>query len=237
MKIIRITTIPISLNLLISGQMKFMAESGFEVIMVSANGKEIKEVLKKENCPHHIIPFTRKISPLQDLYCLFLLTKLILKEKPNIIHTHTPKAGLLGMLAAKICRIKVKLHTVAGLPLMTASGLKKKLLIAIEKLTYWSADVVLPNSNSIRKYIITNNFLPERKVHIIGNGSSNGIDLKRFSKNQLIDNEIQKVKNSINYQKDAFYITSIGRIVKDKGVIELVNAFLKLKKDYPILKL
>ncbi len=236
-KLIRITTVPISLKLLLTGQMRFMQENGFEVIMVSGHGKEWEVVKKQESCKHQLIPFTRAITLFQDLKCLWLLIRLFHKEQPDVVHTHTPKAGLLGMIAAKVTGVNVRLHTIAGLPLMTASGVKKKILTSTEKITYWSADTVLPNSHSIRKYIIENNLCPIDKLHIIGNGSSNGIDLSRFSRSVLRENKIIEAKRNINYHPSNKYLLTIGRMVHDKGIVELVNAFINVNKSFPNLKL
>src|SRR5690606_11785592 len=93
-KLIRITTVPLSLKLLLADQMKFMKSAGWDVLMISAEGKEINEVVRREGCEHRIIPFTRRITPFQDVYCLWQLVKLFREEKPDIVHTHTPKAGL-----------------------------------------------------------------------------------------------------------------------------------------------
>ena len=136
-----------ALSYLLPGQMHFMASHGFDVLMISADGKELPAVIEKEQCRHMIVPMTRKITPIQDLKCLFQLIRIFKKEKPDIVHTHTPKAGLLGMLAAKYCGIKVRIHTVAGLPLMVEKGFKYQLLKFIEKLTYAAASQVWPNSN------------------------------------------------------------------------------------------
>src|SRR5690554_4389336 len=87
-KLIRITTVPLSLKLLLAGQMKFMKASGWEVIMVSSDGKEVNEVVKKEGCEHRVIPFTRKITPFRDIYCIWLLMRLFKEVKPDIVHTH-----------------------------------------------------------------------------------------------------------------------------------------------------
>ena len=157
-KLIRITTVPMALRYLLPGQMKYMQQNGFEVIMISAQGKELSDVIETEQCRHITVPMTRKITPLQDLNCLIKLIKIFKKEKPDIVHSHTPKAGLLGMLAAKICGVKIRIHTVAGMPLMVEKGFKLQLLKFIEKLTYKAASNVWPNSNSLQNYIVTNNF-------------------------------------------------------------------------------
>jgi glycosyltransferase involved in cell wall biosynthesis len=228
-KIIRITTVPISLKLLLSGQMKFMKEAGWEVIMVSADGKEINEIVKKEECPHVVIPFTRKITPFHDLVCLWQLYNLIKKEKPDIVHTHTPKAGLLGMLAAKMAGVKTRIHTVAGLPYMVAEKQKKSLLVNIEKLTYSWATQVWPNSPSLKKFIVEEELVGQEKLKVIGFGSSNGIDLEKFNRGILKENHLVAATMRIMPGDNDFIILAVGRLVKDKGIEELVTAFLDSK--------
>src|SRR5262245_41766689 len=134
-KLIRVTTIPLALHTLLKGQMRYMKDQGFDVIMVSADGKERDEVIKNEEAPHHIIPMTRKITPLADLRSLWQLYRFFKKEKPDIVHSHTPKAGLLSMLAARMAGVKIRIHTIAGLRFMTSTGLTRSLLIRMEKLT------------------------------------------------------------------------------------------------------
>lgn len=228
-KIIRITTVPISLKLLLSGQMKFMKDAGWEVIMVSADGKEINEIVKKEGCPHVVIPFTRKITPFHDLVCLWQLYNLIKKEKPDIVHTHTPKAGLLGMLAAKMAGVKTRIHTVAGLPYMVAEKQKKSLLVNIEKLTYSWATQVWPNSPSLKKFIVEEELVGQEKLKVIGFGSSNGIDLEKFNRGILKENHLVAATMRIMPGDNDYIILAVGRLVKDKGIEELVTAFLESK--------
>jgi glycosyltransferase involved in cell wall biosynthesis len=236
-KIIRITTVPISLKYLLTGQMSFMKENGFDVLMISAAGKEIDEVVINEGCEHKIVPMTRKITPVKDLICLWQLIKIFRKEKPDIIHTHTPKAGLLGMLAAKICNVKVRIHTVAGLPLMVEKGFKLKLLKFIEKLTYRCATQIWPNSFSLFRYILNQKLTDVKKLKVISKGSSNGINLDRFLIENLNENILEKTKKSISYDKENIYLLCIGRLVKDKGIIELVSSFNILNKTKANLRL
>ncbi|TVP43657.1 MAG: glycosyltransferase family 1 protein [Mongoliibacter sp.] len=228
-KLIRITTVPLSLKLLLAGQMKFMKEAGWDVLMVSADGREINEVRKREGCEHHVIPFTRKITPFHDLYCLWLLFMLFRKEKPDIVHSHTPKAGLLAMIAARLAGVKTKIHTVAGMPYMVAEKNKKKLLIAMEKLTFRWADEVWPNSFSLKDFMLQEGLLEETKVRVIGNGSSNGVDLSKFNRNSLAENHLVAATMRITPSENDFLILAVGRLVRDKGVEELVEAFLQSK--------
>ena len=236
-KLIRITTVPMALKYLLPGQMRYMAQQGMQVVMISADGEERADVINTEQCPHIIVPFTRQITPIKDLACLWQLIKIFKKQQPDIVHTHTPKAGLLGMLAAKICGIPVRIHTVAGLPLMVQTGLKLQILKAVEKITYAAATQVWPNSQSLLTYIKDNKYGKPEKLNIISKGSSNGINLQRFSKHALTDDILAEVKKSINYNPNNYYLLSIGRLVADKGIVELVLGFKDLLLQYPNLKL
>ncbi len=222
-----------ALRYLLPGQMHFMAANGFDVLMISADGKELAEVIEQEKCPHIIVPMTRKITPLRDLKCLFQLIRIFRKEKPDIVHTHTPKAGLLGMLAAKLTAVPTRIHTVAGLPLMVETGFKYRLLKFIEKLTYAAANQVWPNSNSLMKFIVDHKLCKGSKLQIIAKGSTNGINTDRFSTAALDGHIIEATKETIHFSDNNKYLLCIGRLVKDKGIIELVNVFTKLQKTDP----
>ncbi len=228
-KLIRVTTVPLSLKLLLAGQMKYMSEQGWEVIMVSADGREIPQIEKVEGCRHEVIPFTRQITPLQDLKCLMALTKLFKKEQPDIVHTHTPKAGLIGMMAAKRAGIKARIHTLAGIPAMAAEGNKKSLLEKAEKWTYNAATAVWPNSKGLYDFVVEKQLCPEDKLEIIGPGSSNGVDLSQFNRGVLKENHLVAATMRIMPGENDFIILAVGRLVGDKGIAELVDAFLGSK--------
>jgi glycosyltransferase involved in cell wall biosynthesis len=236
-KLIRITTVPLALHSLLPGQMRFMQQNNFDVLMISSDGAELEGVLQKEGCRHIIVSMTRKITPLQDLKCLITLIKIFKKEKPHIVHTHTPKAGLLGMMAAKFCGVKLRIHTVAGLPLMVEKGIKYRLLKFTEKLTYTAANHVWPNSNSLLQFIQQKKFANIKKLKVIGKGSSNGINLNRYNPASLNEKIILQVKQNISYAEENKYLLCVGRLVKDKGIVELVNVFTALQKNNPLLKL
>lgn len=236
-KLIRITTVPMSLMYLLPGQMDFMKKQGYDVLMISADGKERRKVMETENCPHTIVPMTRKITPLQDLKCLFQLIKIFRKEKPDIVHTHTPKAGLLGMIAAKICRVKIRIHTVAGLPMMVEKGNKYKVLKFVEKLTYSAANHVWPNSNSLKEFITSKKLTRPEKLSIIAKGSTNGINTDKFNENNILPQKLQEIKTAINYNAAHTYLLCMGRLVKDKGIVELINVFKNISGLNPNLKL
>lgn len=234
-KLIRITTVPISLKVLLTDQLKFM-NNYFDVIGVSSKGKELKEVEKEEDIKTISLNMSREITPLKDFISLIKMIVLLLKERPDIVHTHTPKAGIIGMLASWICRVPNRLHTVAGLPVMEAIGNKKKLLLFVEKLTYFCATKVYPNSKGLEEYILENNLTKKEKLKVIGYGSSNGINTEYFYKNDEIIKQSSKIKEKYNL-KDRFVFSFVGRIVKDKGINELVYSFDKLNKEFENISL
>ncbi|SDA51562.1 Glycosyltransferase involved in cell wall bisynthesis [Algoriphagus alkaliphilus] len=228
-KLIRITTVPLSLKLLLAGQMSYMKTQGWEVIMVSADGREVAQAIKNEGVRHEVIPFTRRITPLDDLRCIWKLIQLFRREKPDIVHTHTPKAGLLGMIAANLAGVTIRIHTLAGIPAMAAGGRKKTLLESIEKWTYSNATEVWPNSVGLRKFVLQKELCSEYKLRIIGKGSSNGVDLEKFNRDVLKENHLVAATMRIMPGEDDYIILSVGRLVKDKGIEELVAAFLNSK--------
>ncbi len=224
-KLIRITTAPLSLKYLLSNQMKYMNENGFEVIMVSSEGKEWPDLIANERCEHRIVHMTRKMTPFTDLGSLWRLYNLFKKEKPDIVHSHTPKAGLLAMLAAKMAGVKIRIHTIAGLRFMTATGMGRKIMVSMEKLTAKCAHHVWPNSHSLMNYITEHKLVHPKKMEVIGHGSSNGVDLNRYSVTALKPEKLEEIKQMLNYDDSLCYLLNMGRIVKDKGIDEVMKSF------------
>jgi len=210
-----------------------MQENGYEVYTVSADGREVGEV-KKEGVQHIAVPFTRKITPVQDLICLIRLVRIINKIKPDIIHTHTPKAGLLGMMAGWLCGTPVRIHTVAGLPLMVTDGIRRQVLMVTERITYACAHRIYPNSQGLEKFIIEELKAVPGKVRVIGKGSSNGIDIGKFSRSAELVGQAQTIRQKYGIEENNIVFSFVGRIVRDKGVIELVESF-KALNDYQSL--
>ena len=235
-KIIRITTIPASLCILLHGQHRFMNQH-FEVIGISSEGDFLKEVQKEEGIRTCAVNMSRSITPIHDLIALVRLIRIFRKQKPDIIHTHTPKAGILGMLAAKLAGVPFRLHTVAGLPLLEATGNKRRLLDFVEKITYACATKVYPNSFGLKDIILQNNYCSASKIQVIGNGSSNGIDTEHFSPQQVTSETIEKLKEAYKIAINDFVFVFVGRLVADKGINELVKAFDAVFKECPTAKL
>lgn len=204
-----------------------MLAHGFDVHTMSAPGKETQDVLQ-EGAKHHVVPMTRKITPLQDLVCLWQMIRIMRQTRPHIVHTHTPKAGLLGMLAAWLCRVPVRMHTVAGLPLMEATGIKRAILEIAEKVTYACAHRVYPNAGGLKDFIEQSLRVSPRKLTIIGRGSTNGIDTSVFKRTPVMAAEAVAIRQRYGIQPEDVVFSFVGRIVRDKGIGELIRAFRRL---------
>lgn len=235
-KIVRITTVPISLKILLSQQIKFMAQH-FEMIGISSDHNEMKKISEEEGIETYTVEMTRKISPLADLKAVLNLYKILKKEKPDIVHTHTPKAGIVGMLAAYFAKVPLRLHTVAGLPLMEATGTKRKILNRVESLTYRFATHVYPNSFGLNDFIIQNNFTKPEKLKVIGNGSSNGISVKTFDPVLFSEDDKNQLRTDLKIADSDFVFIFVGRIVGDKGINEMIRAYDKIRNQHTKLLL
>jgi glycosyltransferase involved in cell wall biosynthesis len=232
--LIRISTVPLSLHKLLKGQMRYMQENGFLVHLVSSPGPEITAVMRSEGCGLTSIAMTRSITPFQDFLSMIRLWFLFFKMKPAIIHTHTPKAGLLGMLAASLAGVPIKLHTIAGLPWMESKGVKKNLLKQVERLTISLSTRVHVNSQHLLNFMRFEGLDPNpSKLKIIGNGSSNGIDTDYYSRANVSFEQIEEIRKVAKPGSNAFVWLFVGRLVGDKGIFELIEAFLHVQAQHP----
>lgn len=225
-KIFHLVTVSKSIPLM-KGQIEFLRNQGLDVHIVSDDGKELRSYDKEIS---HNIPMKREISLLSDFKSLIKMVKLFYKERPYIVNSGTPKAGLIGTLAAFITRRPIRIYTVRGLRLETVSGLKYKLLYLMEKIAMFCATDIIAISQSLKEKIVLSNLANDNKIKVLGYGSSNGIQFENFT---LKDNEInEKYKKQLD---NKFVIGYVGRIVKDKGIQELIEAFKTvLKKSYNV---
>lgn len=235
-KLIRITTVPLSLEKLLENQLTFMSNH-FDVIAISSDKNRLEKFGKDNSVKTKHIELTRKITPFQDLKTLWQLYWFLKKERPQIVHSHTPKAGIIGMLAAKLTGVPNRLHTVAGLPLLEATGFKRKVLNIVERLTYKNATNVYPNSYGLEKIILKEKFTKKEKLKVIANGSSNGINTNYFNPDNYSEIDKNELRESLYISKNDFVFVFIGRLVSDKGINELVDTFIKLNSENKNTKL
>lgn len=233
-KIIRITTSGGSLKSLLKGQLNFLNQY-FLVLGVGSSTVKMDEVEKQEQIKTKCIEMKREISIYRDLVALCNLCVLFVKEKPYIVHANTPKASLLSMIAAWITRVPNRIYTVTGLRFETTTGMFRKLLIMMEKITCFCATKVIPEGLGVRNTLINNN-ITDKPLVVIHNGNINGVDTDYFSANSITESK-EKLRSIYNIANDDMVYIFVGRIVKDKGISELVRCFIKLQESRTNIKL
>lgn len=231
-KIFRTSTIPLSLNVLLKGQLKFL-NNHYEITAISGSGQDLEELRSREGVKVQIIEMKREIAPLKDIVSLIKLYTYFKKERPFIVHSITPKAGLLSMFAARFAGVPIRIHTFTGLIFPSKSGLMQKLLIKMDQLLCWAATNVYPEGNGVRedllKYKIT-----KKPIKILANGNVNGIDVDFFNPDLYLSKR-EILRAELNISKNCFVFIFVGRIVKDKGINELIKAFQCLESDVKLL--
>lgn len=208
-----------------------MLNQHFTIIGVSSPGKDLQEVHEREGIEVIALPMERHISLIKDIVSLIRMIVLFIKEKPDMVHSLTPKAGLISMLAGWITRVPVRMHTFTGLVFPTATGFKQKILIAMDRLTCACATHINPEGNGVKndliKYKITS-----KPLHIIANGNINGINLTHYQRTAEVLSQAKQYR-----EENAFTFCFVGRMVRDKGINELVSAFVKLHQKYAYVRL
>mgnify|MGYP006417383777 FL=1 len=233
-KIVIIATTSISFQALIKGLPKFLSNFySVEIITSPSNKKSVIE--KYESVKVTEIEMTRKITIVKDIVSLYRVYKYLLKNKPDIVYTFTPKAGLLGMMASFLASTPVRIHNIVGMPLMESSGLRRKILVAVEKATYAFSNKLLCNSSGLVEYIHRN--ITNKKIQVVANGSINGVDTNVFDRSKFTLEYEKDVKALHGVKDEDFVLLFVGRLVKDKGINELVEAFLSLEKQYKNIRL
>jgi glycosyltransferase involved in cell wall biosynthesis len=235
-KLIRITTVPISLEKLLENQLRFMKEN-YLVTAISADKERLLTFGEEEGVSTFHLELTRKITPIKDVIAVLKLYIYLKKEKPQIVHTHTPKAGMVGMLASYLAKVPNRLHTVAGLPLLESKGFKRKVLNFVEKITYSCATKVYPNSFGLKAIIIEAQFCKVSKLKVLANGSSNGIDTSTFNPENFSKEQNKILRKELALAEEDVVFIFVGRLVGDKGINELVAAFDTLTKRFQNIKL
>lgn len=220
------TTIPASLNFF-KGNLKYLSRR-FEVCAISSQLEELKRVGEREGVHTYCIPMVRHISLIRDFSCLLKFIFLFLRERPLIVHGNTPKASLLSMLAACIVRVPVRIYMCHGLRYQGTHGTFRKILMRMEKLTCACATEVLCVSDGVRKTLILDGISSFSKSVVLGAGSAAGLDFEYFNPACVDANRMRK---ELGIPHDDFVFVFVGRIVTDKGINELVDAFKRLSEE------
>ena len=229
-KIIRTSTVSTSLNTFCRGTLRRLAQT-YDVVAVSTPDDELHEMAQREGVRVVGVAMRRPISPLHDLRSLLGLIRVFRRERPDMVHSITPKAGLLSMIAAWVCRVPVRLHTFTGLVFPTATGLKKKTLMLTDRITCACATHIVPEGEGVKADLINYN-ITRKPLQVLGYGNVRGIDLNHYRRSPEVMTAAQSISRS-----DVFTFVFVGRVVRDKGINELVEAFVRLHQAEPATRL
>lgn len=229
-KLLRVSTVPMSLDTFCEGQLKMLSQH-FEVVAVSSDAPELQRIHEREGVRVVAVNMERHISLFRDLRALVRMICVIHRERPYIVHSMTPKAGLLSMVAAWVNRVPVRMHTYTGLVFPTATGLKQRVLIATDRLLCRCATYINPEGRGVA-HDLQHYHITRKPLHIIANGNVRGIPLDYYRRNP----EVMKQAESLRHAA-CFTFCFVGRLVGDKGINELVEAFQRLHTDLPLTRL
>ena len=255
-KLIRVTTVPTTLQTFCSGLLRELSHEGFEVAAISSAytpGRQHGEVTEleaygeQEGIRTIEVPMERQISPVRDLKSLWRMWRVLRREKPDMVHSMTPKAGLITMLAAWLARVPVRIHTFTGLVFPTATGLKRRILMTTDWLTCACATHVIPEGEGVKADLL-NNGITRKPIKVLGYGNIKGIDLDYYNREAVVDNAQCTMHNAqlqdgtcppspLKGECEGFTFVFVGRIVRDKGINELVGAFKRLHDEFPEVRL
>jgi glycosyltransferase involved in cell wall biosynthesis len=232
--VVHITTAPMALLAFFAGQLQYMRERGFHVAAVTSPGEHLEKVVAREGIEVHTVEMPRRITPLGDLAALVRLCRVLRRLRPQVVHSHTPKAGMLGMLAAWLTGVPVRVYTCHGLPHVTAIGVRRRLLQASEALSCRLSQATVCVGASVRRTLLESGVAPEDKLTVFGNGSANGIDAEgRFNPARLAPGAAEAARAAHGVPPDAPLVLFVGRLVRDKGVVELQGAWARLRERFP----
>lgn len=237
MRLVHVTTVPIMLFFL-RGQVGFMRFRGIEVHAVASPGKELGAFSESEGVIVHEVGMSRRITPLRDLVALWRMYDVLRRIRPHLVHAHTPKGGLLGTIAAWMARVPVRIYHIHGMPFSAATGLRRGLLRWTEKLSCRFAHKVLCVSRSVRELAVVERICPPEKIEVLLSGSINGVDAdRRFNPAHIEEGVRQRMRESHGIPCESLVIGFVGRVVRDKGLLELAEAWKILREEFPSLHL
>lgn len=231
-KLIRISTVPLSLDSLLKGQLR-MLSGYYDVVAVSSAG--LDSVAWREGVRTVAVPMERRISLLKDLHSLVRLIFLFAKERPDMVHSITPKAGLLSMVAGWMTRVPVRMHTFTGLVFPAATGKMQKLLVLMDKIICFCATDINPEGEGVKRDLMEWH-ITKKSLRVIANGNVNGIDTAFFHVSQVFG-LAEKIRKQLHITPGIFTFCFVGRMVRDKGVNELIKVFVRIYRENKAVRL
>ncbi|RCR68362.1 glycosyltransferase family 4 protein [Larkinella punicea] len=224
-------SVPVSL-VFIEGQVPLLNKYCLTTHVITSGGRTLTEFAERYQIRYDTVPYTRSVTPLHDLFCLWRTYQIFRRIKPVIVHGNTPKAGLLSMLAARLAGVPVRVYEIHGFPFESRKGPIRWLLMSLERLSCQAATHVLAVSNSLRTKAVNQHIVPAKTVTVPHNGSCNGVDaLHRFNPATLDSEKVWRLKQTHDLQGPV--VGFVGRLTRDKGIIELAMAWKMIREDFP----
>ncbi len=230
MKIARIATVPFFLQSHLRGQIRAIAAAGHEVALISSDGPEVADLATIPGVRFHGIEIPRKIAPFRDLIALWALTRLFRREQYDIVHSTTPKAGLLTAIAGWLAGVPVRMHTFTGQVWMEKRGVTRYLAKTADRLTAALNTQCYADSSSQRDFIVAEGVAAPQQIKVLEAGSLAGVELHRFDPERW-RSERHAIRAELRIDPGVIVISFIGRMTRDKGIQELVTAFQMLRRD------
>ena len=231
-QVLHVVTVPMTLEFM-AGQAAFMRERNVSLSFVSSAGREQQVFAEREKVHVHSVEMSRRITPLRDLLSIMRLLRVIRRTRPVIVHAHTPKAGLVAMVASRLGGVPVRIYQLHGLAYETATGLRRGLLMTAERVACTLATRVLSVSHSVRDRVALDGVCDERKLAVIANGSIGGIDAELAFNPDRMPAARARLRASLGIPASGLVIGFVGRLARDKGIETLWEAWLRLRAEVP----
>ena len=232
-RVAHVTTVDLSLRYLLLNQLERIRDEGYEVVGISADGPDVSEV-EAHGIPHFAVPMTRRFTPLADLRALWALARLMRRERFDVVHTHTPKAGLLGQLAARLSGVPVVVNTLHGFYFHEGTKpLPRRFYIWMERIAARCSDSILSQNKEDIRTAIDERIANPGLLKWLGNG----IDIERFDRGRLPEASLNALRDEIGLEPEAPVVGFVGRLVEEKGILDLLEAAKVVSEAIPEVQL
>lgn len=233
LKIARVSTVPFFVLTQLSAQIDALSASGMAVTVIASSDELSEDLAASKSSTYIPVNIEREINPIQDFLSLVSLIRVFKKNKFDLVHSTTPKAGLLCAIAGRLAGTGVRLHTFTGQPWVTMSGVKRTILKLCDKVIASLNTHCYADSVSQKNFLVSNGIIKAEKISVLGAGSLAGIDLQRFDSSRYSAEEFRAMRNELQITDTGKILLFVGRITPDKGIKELITAFNEIVRKDP----